>query len=159
MCAAPVERDSLLWTLWHQTVKPAAMQVLDPEASGSWPVSAHCLGSPSGHRLNGSPSGACPHAQACCPEGGRRCYEGQHGRQAGEVWLGDSDAGALQEQDAACHQIGDAQTEEQHLSPLQEAVQLVEGRRHAHTVYSHLSGKPFYGLGARRWICNLFTTS
>lgn len=159
MCAAPVERDSLFWTLRHQTVKPAAMQVLDPEASGSGPVSARCLGSPSRCRLNGSPSGACPHPQACGPEGSRRCRERQHGRQAGEVRLGGSDAGALQEQDAACHQIGDAQTEEQHLSPLQEALQLVEGRCHSHTVYSHLSGKPFHGLGAGRRICNLFTTS
>lgn len=129
MPAAPVQRHSLLGALWQQTVEPAAMQVLDPEALGSGPVSPR-LGSPSGHGLNGGPSGARPHAQACGPEGGRGRREGQQGRQAGEVRLGDSDAGALQEQDAARHQIGDAQAEQQHLSPLQEAVQSVEGRRH-----------------------------
>lgn len=130
MSAAPVERGSLLWTLWQQTVKPVAMQVLDPQALGCGPVSS-CLGSPSRHRLNGSPSGTCPHAQTGSPEGrGRRC-ERQQWRQAGDVWLSYSDAGALQEQDAACHQIGDAQAEQQHLSPLQEAVQSVKGRHHS----------------------------
>lgn len=130
MSAAPVERDSLLGTLWQQTVKPAAMQVLDPQALGSGPVSP-CLGSPSGHGLNVGPSGACPHTQAGGPEDRRGCCEGQQWRQAGQVWLGYSGAGALQEQDAACHQIGDAQAEQQHLSPLQEAVQSVEGRHHS----------------------------
>lgn len=130
MSAAPVEGHPLLWTLRQQTVKPATMQVLDPEALGSRPVSPR-LGSPSGHWLNGGPSGARPHAKARGPEGGGRRCEGQQRRQAGQVWLGHPDAGALQEQDAAGHQIGDAQAEEQHLSPLQEAVQSVEGRHHS----------------------------
>lgn len=111
-------------------MKPASMQVLDPQALGSGPVSP-CLGSCSGHRLNGGPSGAHPDAQACSPKGGWRRYEGEQWWQAGQVWLAHSDAGALQEQDAARHQIGDSQTEQQHLSPLQEAVQSVEGRHHS----------------------------
>lgn len=156
--AAPGERGSLLWTLWQQTVKPAAMQVLNPQASGSRPVPS-CLGAPSGNGLNGGPSGACPHAQARGPEGGRGCCEGQQGRQDGEVWLGHSDAGALQEQDAACHQIGDAQAEQQHLSPLQEAVQLVERRHHPYTVYCLYPQWKAISWITSATICNLLTTS
>ena len=129
MPAAPVERHSLLGALWQQTVEPAAVQVLDPEALGSGPVSPR-LGASSRHGLNGGPSGTRPHAQARRPEGGRGRRQGQQGRQAGEVRPRDSDAGALQEQDAARHQVGDAQAEQQHLSPLQQAVQSVERRRH-----------------------------
>jgi len=124
-----VQRGSLLRALWQQTVEPAPMQVLDPQALGRRPVSAG-LGPPSGLGLNGGPSGARPHAQASGPEGGGGGSEGQQRRQAGQVGLCDSDAGALQEQDAARHQVGDAKAEQQHLSTLQQAVQSAGGRQH-----------------------------
>lgn len=130
MPAAPVEGDFLLRILWQQTVKPAMMQGLDPQALGSRPESPP-FGCPSGHGLNCSPSGVCPHAQACSSEGNWRCCEGEQCWQAGWVWLGYSDTGALQQQDAACHQVGYAQAEQQHLSPLQEAVQSVVGCYHS----------------------------
>lgn len=133
MSAAAVERDSLLWALWQQTVEPAAMQVLHPQALGSGPVPPR-LGSPCGcglHSGSGGPSGARPHAKARPgPEDGGGRGEGQQGRQAGEVGLGHPDTGALQQQDAARHQIGDAQAEQQHLSALQQAVQPAVRCRH-----------------------------
>lgn len=127
---ALVERDSLLQTLWQQTVKPALMQVLDPQALGSRPVSP-CIGFSSGHRLNGCPSGACPHSQAYRPKGCWRCCKGEQWWQTGQVWLGYSDAGALQKQDTSRHQICDSQAEKQHLSPLQETVQSIERCHHS----------------------------
>lgn len=133
MFAAPVERDSLLWALWQQTVKPLAVQVLYPQALGSRPLPPR-LGSPSGRGLNrssGGPSGAGPHARAKPgPEDSGGRSQGQQGWQAGEVGLGHPDTGALQEQDAARHEISNSQAQQQHLSALQEALQPVVRRRH-----------------------------
>lgn len=114
-------------------MKPATMQVLEPEDLGGRPTPARA-GPASRHS---HPSGTRPHAQTSSPEGGWGCSERQEGGQAGEGRLRHSDAGALQQQDAACHQIGDAQAEQQHLSPLQQAVQPVEGHPHTCSVYSH----------------------
>lgn len=44
--------------------------------------------------------------------------------------VGHSDAGALQEQDAAGHQVGDAQAQQQDPGPSEQAVESAEGPRH-----------------------------
>lgn len=131
---APQHRRPLLGVLWQQAVEPAAVQVVDPEVLGGWPVPS-CLGSSSssGHVPDGGPPGASPHAQAAGPEsrgGGGQGGEGRRRRQAGWVGVGHSDAGALQQQDAAGHQVGDAQAQQQHPGPSQQAVESAEGHRH-----------------------------
>lgn len=44
--------------------------------------------------------------------------------------MGHSDTGALQEQNAAGHQVGDAQAQQQNPGPSEQAVESAEGHRH-----------------------------
>lgn len=133
---APQHRRPLLGGLWQQAVEPAVVQVVDPEVLGCWPVPSRLgssASSSSRHMLDGGPPGASPHAQASGPERGGGCSQGREGgrrRQAGRVGVGHSDAGALQEQDAAGHQVGDAQAQQQHPGPSEQAVESAEGHRH-----------------------------
>lgn len=118
-------------------MEPAVVQVLHPQVSGRGPVSPR-LDAPSTtqHTLGGCPSGARPQAQAGGgPHGCGRRWQCHERREAGTAWwLGgpQGQAGALQQQNAPCHQVGDTQEEEEHLSSPQEATQPVEGRGHPH---------------------------